>query len=185
MGSFSVFRVFRGRFILRVSDRSDDLKVRGLLVSPQTSLAMTTILTLDIKLSGWRAGASSWSARVEVPESFTLSELHGTIQRLVTFDDDHLREFFAGRNWRDRKVTFGEPASPFEINEGEEVPLSEVFPLPKGYKLYYNFDFGDDWMFEITCHPESTQAARKSKRAKLIHEKGRRPVQYLSEDDEG
>jgi hypothetical protein len=146
---------------------------------------MTTILTLDIKVSGWRTGASSWSARVEVPGSFTLSELHFTIQRLVDFDDDHLHEFFAGRNWRDRKITFGEPATPFEINEGEEVPLSEVFPLPKGQKLYYNFDFGDDWLFEITCHPETKRANRKAKRAKLIHEKGRRPIQYPSEDDEG
>jgi hypothetical protein len=147
--------------------------------------AMTTILTLDIKLAGLRAGANSWSARVEVPESFTLSELHFAIQRLVSFDDDHLHEFFAGRNWRDRKTTFSESASPLDINEGEEVLLSEVFPLPKGQKLYYNFDFGDDWLFEITCHPEVKQADRKAKRAKLVHEKGRRPIQYPSEDDEG
>ncbi|MBI4191036.1 MAG: hypothetical protein HY525_10920 [Betaproteobacteria bacterium] len=146
---------------------------------------MTTILTLDIRLSGWRTRASSWSARVEFPESFTLSDLHFTIQRLVAFDDDHLHEFFAGRNWRDRKVTFGEPASPLEVNEGDEVPLSEVFPLPKGQKLYYNFDFGDNWLFEITCHPDTKQSDRKAKSAKLIHEKGRRPIQYPGEDDEG
>ena len=147
---------------------------------------MTTILTLDIKLSGWRTGASSWSAQIEVPGSFTLSELHRTIQRLVAFDDDHLHEFFAGRNWRDRKATFGEPAgSPFELNEGEEVPLAEVFTLPKGQKLYYNFDFGDDWLFEITCHPETKQTNRKIKRARLIQEHGHRPIQYPSEDDEG
>lgn len=147
---------------------------------------MTTMLTLDIKLSGWRAGKSSWAARIEVPESFTLIELRETIQRLVDFDDDHLHEFFTGRNWRDRKVTFGESAeTPFELNEGEEVPLSEVFPLPKGQKLYYNFDFGDDWLFEITCHSETKQAKRSTRRAKLIHEKGRRPIQYPGEDDEG
>lgn len=154
-------------------------------VSPRARMVMTTILTLDIKLSGRRTGARSWSARVEVPENFTLSELHFTIQRLVDFDDDHLHEFFAGRNWRDRKVTFGEPASPFELNEGEEVPLSEVFPLPKGQKLHYNFDFGDNWMFEITCRPEAKQADRKTKRAQLIQEKGRRPIQYSGEDDVG
>lgn len=147
---------------------------------------MTTILTLEIRLSGWRAGPNSWAARIEVPESLTLIELHSTIQRLVDFDDDHLHEFFAGRNWRDRKISFGEPAeTPFGLNEGEEVPLSEVFPLPKGQKLYYNFDFGDDWLFEITCDPKTMQAKRKTKRAKLIHEKGRRPIQYPGEDDEG
>lgn len=147
--------------------------------------AMTTIVTLDIKLSGWRTGANSWSARVEVPESATLSDLHHTIQRLIDFDDDHLHEFFAGRNWQDRKVTFGEPASPLELNEGEEAPLSEVFPLPKGHKLYYHFDFGDDWLFEITCRPDAKQADRKMKNPRLVQEEGRRPKQYPGEDDEG
>ena len=146
---------------------------------------MTTILTLDIKLSGWRTSADSWSARIEVPADTTLSELHDTIGRLVHFDDDHLHEFFAGRNWRDRKVTFGEPASPLEINDAEEVPLSKVFPLHKGHKLYYHFDFGDDWLFEVTCHSDTRQAARKSRKPRLAQEKGHRPIQYPGEDDEG
>jgi hypothetical protein len=146
---------------------------------------MPTILTLDLKLSGWRAGEGSWSARVEVPDRFTLYDLHLVIQGLVDFDDDHLHEFFAGRNWRDRKITFGEPASPLEVNEAEEVALAEVFPLPRGLRLIYNFDFGDDWMFEITCDPKTTHLPRARKRAKLLHERGSRPIQYPHEDDEG
>ena len=145
---------------------------------------MTTIVTLDIKLSGW-TGANSWSGRVEVPEDTTLSELHYTIQQLVDFDDDHLHEFFAGRNRRDRNVTFGNSASPLDLNEGEEAPLSSVFPLPKGHKLYYHFDFGDDWLFEITCRPDAKQVDRKAKYPRLVQEKGRRPKQYDDEDDEG
>ena len=142
------------------------------------------IVTLDIKLPDSRTGANSWSARVEVPESLTLSDLHHTIQRLVEFDDDHLHEFFAGRNSRDRKVTFGESESPFEVNEGEEAPLSEVFPLPKGHKLYYLFDFGDYWLFEITRRPVAKQADRTTKYPRLVQEKGRRPEQYAGEADE-
>lgn len=65
---------------------------------------MPMIFTLDIKLSGWRMEKNAWSARVEVTENFTLDELHGTVLRLVGFDNDHLQAFFAGRNWRDRKV---------------------------------------------------------------------------------
>ena len=145
---------------------------------------MTTILTLEIKLSGWHTGANSWSARVEVPESITLSDLHYTIQRLVDFDDDHLHEFFAGRNGRDRKVTFGEAASPFDLNEREETPLSDVFPLTKGHKLYYHFDFGDDWLFEIASRPDRKPADRRAKYPRLVHEKGHRPKQYPGGDDE-
>ena len=143
------------------------------------------IVTLDIKLPGARTDANSWSARVEVPESTTLSELHHTIQQLVEFDDDHLHEFFAGRHGRDRKVTFGESDSPFDFNEAEEAPLSEVFPLPKGYKLYYLFDFGDYWLFQITRRSVAKQADRTTKYPRVLQENGRRPEQYPGEVDEG
>jgi 3-mercaptopyruvate sulfurtransferase SseA len=52
-------------------------------------------------------------------------------------------------------------------------------------RLNYNFDFGDDWMFEITCDPKTTHLPRARKRAKLIHERGSRPIQYPHENDEG
>ncbi len=146
---------------------------------------MTLIVTLDIKLSGWRKDANSWLARVEVPESTTLRELHQTILRLVDFDDDHLHEFFAGRNSRNRKIIFGEPVSPLEINEEEDVPLTQVFPLPKGHKLYYLFDFGDDWLFEITRRPITKQADPMTSYPRLVQEQGLRPEQYPSANDDG
>ncbi len=147
---------------------------------------MPTVLTLDIRLSGWRDGGSGWSARIEVPGRFTLDELHYTIQALVKFDDDHLHEFFVGRNWRDRKVVFGEGAeSPFAANEAETTPLEEVFPVPKGQKLFYHFDFGDDWIFEVVCDPKASRVGRQFKRPRLIQERGQRPEQYPNEDDEG
>ena len=145
---------------------------------------MTTIWTLDIKLAGWRrGGADRWSARIEVPDSFTLTDLHDTIQQLVDFDDDHLHEFFAGRTWRDRKATFGGAISPYEVNEDEEIPLSRVFPLPEGRRLFYNFDFGDDWLFEITRRPGTKQVAEKTTVATIVSEKGRPPEQYPDEGD--
>jgi hypothetical protein len=140
---------------------------------------MSTILTLDIKLCRGPTRTSSWTARIEVAEIFTLSELHSIIQQLVDFDDDHLHEFFAGRSWRDRKVTFGDPDDEGSV----EVPLSDIFPLPKGQKLYYNFDFGDDWLFQIACRSQREQTGRALNRATLIEEKGRKPIQYPSEDD--
>ena len=143
---------------------------------------MTTALILDVKLCVGRTSGASWSARIEVPKSFTLSELHSTILRLVDFDDDHLHEFFVGRNWRDRKQTFGEPDGD---GTEEDVQLSSVFPVSKNQKLYYNFDFGDNWLFEIACRPNKTPADRTLKGATLIQEKGHKPIQYPGDDDEG
>jgi hypothetical protein len=101
-------------------------------------------LPLDIKRCGRRTRARPWSAQIEVPDGLALSGLHSTIQELIDFDDDHLHEFFVGRSWRDRTASVSEA----DLDEGEDVPLSGVVPLPKGQKLYYAFDFGDNWPFE-------------------------------------
>ena len=38
----------------------------------------------------------------------------------------------------------------------DDPPLCEIYPLPERLKLYYWFDFGDDWKFEIkkARHPK-------------------------------
>jgi hypothetical protein len=139
---------------------------------------MAEILTLKLALSGWRAGDNAWSAVIEVPEDMTLGDLHYTIQELVNFDDDHLHQFYAGRDWRKRTVEFGEPESPFEANDAEDVKLSDVFPLEKKHNLYYHFDFGDDWIFEIKCRAGKTPVNRRAKYPRVVEKSGRRPTQY-------
>jgi hypothetical protein len=139
---------------------------------------MMQILTLQITLSGWRAGGRPWSARIEISEGATLADLHYTIQKLVGFDDDHLYEFYAGRNWRERKIEFGGPASPLDASEVDAVKLSNVFPLPKTCKLYYHFDFGDDWIFEIESPAQTKPINRRAKYPRIVEQTGRRPRQY-------
>ena len=31
----------------------------------------------------------------------------------------------------------------------DEIALQRIWPLPKSMKLFYWFDFGDDWKFQI------------------------------------
>jgi hypothetical protein len=57
--------------------------------------------------------------------------------------------------------------------------------LPKGHKLYYHFDFGDDWVFEISRRQHGKQGDRNAIYPQLLQEMGRRPIQYPSGDDEG
>ena len=135
---------------------------------------MPMIFTLDITISGWRTAEDAWSARIEVTQDFTLAELHEAILQLVEFDNDHLHAFFVGRTWRSRKVAVGEPAdTPFGFNEGEDAPVGGFFPLPKGRKLFYHFDFGDDWLFEIARRRYSKQADPISGYPRVVHENGR------------
>jgi pRiA4b ORF-3-like protein len=139
---------------------------------------MPEILTLNIALSGWRAAEHRWSSVIEVSEETTLADLHYIIQELVKFDDDHLHEFYAGQHWRQRKFQFGEASSPFEENEAEDIGLSAVFPLEKKYHLYYHFDFGDDWIFEIKCRLGRKPMAPRAKYPRIVERSGRRPRQY-------
>jgi len=95
-----------------------------------------------------------WSRTIEVREDFTLRELHKYIQDIVEFDDDHLYEFFLGRNPRNKSRSVS-----------KSLKLNQIYPSD-GMKLYYLFDFGDSWLFEI----------RKSRKKKTEHTKQKYPV---------
>lgn len=57
--------------------------------------------------------------------------------------------------------------------------LAELFPLPKGQRLFYWFDFGDDWKFSIGRTRTAPQTPEKGNRyPRLIGTRGDTPVQY-------
>jgi hypothetical protein len=89
---------------------------------------------------------------IEIGDDASLEDLHLAIQGAVAFDNDHLYDFYAGRNHRNRQIGYADDVA-WEWKEQEavfaELTLGEdVYPL-EGLKLYYHFDFGDDWIFEI------------------------------------
>ena len=87
---------------------------------------------------------------IEIDSGSSLFELRDAIQDAVGFARDHLFEFFGGPHHRRRKLVY-EDSYEWEDNFDTyaQIRLEEVYPLPKGLKLYYHFDFGDDWYFEI------------------------------------
>jgi pRiA4b ORF-3-like protein len=60
----------------------------------------------------------------------------------------------------------------------EDPGLDEIFPLPKPLKLYYWFDFGDDWKFEIKKARQEKEAEPRVKYPRVIERAGPNPVQY-------
>jgi len=109
----------------------------------------------------------------------TLGTLHDTIQELSGFDNDHLFTFFMARG------PSGQRTSVVETDQREEerdrlyeIPLREVFPLEQNMKLFYWFDFGDDWMFQIRQRRQPTPENPGTEYPKIIGEIGPRPVQY-------
>lgn len=47
--------------------------------------------------------------------------------------------------------------------------------------LLFKFDYGDDWMFRVTCTGEAE--TKPFKRPKLLSTTGKPPEQYLDGDD--
>ncbi len=118
------------------------------------------VFTLTIELIFGETD-EGWKRIIEVPENSILSDLHLFIQKIIGFDNDHMYEFYAGKNWRNKKIKYSEEgATPFESNEFGEILLKDVYPLA-GLKLYYLFDFGDNWTFEI----------KKSRKKKYIEKR--------------
>ena len=87
---------------------------------------------------------------IEIDSESSLFDFHEAIQDAVGFDRDHLFKFHAGRNWRNRMVVFDDSFNwEDRFDSYESITLAQIYPLPKSCKLYYHFDFGDSWYFEI------------------------------------
>jgi Plasmid pRiA4b ORF-3-like protein len=137
---------------------------------------MPNILTLEIKVLHHHTDAKPWSVKVAAAEDTSLADLHLAIQEFVDFQNDHLYEFFIGRHEGHRKIIF-RAADLFdedhflsdEQNGGDDTtPLSQIFPTPKSHKLFYLFDFGDDWCFSIACKSIKPQTEPTITKIKLI-----------------
>jgi len=145
---------------------------------------MKTIYTLSIECV-WGAYLKDRFLRiVEVPTDMTLGEMHFLMQDLTGFDDDHMSTFYAANTLRGKKVWLTDSG---EWEEGHDavdggplwdIPLHNVFPLPKHKKLYYWFDFGDDWKFEIRKKGKDGTPVSGVKYPRVIHKEGPKPEQY-------
>jgi hypothetical protein len=71
-----------------------------------------------------------WEATIEVPDICSLFDLHLFIQKIINFDNDHLFEFYPGRNDRNRKIEFsGNSGYPFDGGDYETILLKNIYPL--------------------------------------------------------
>ncbi len=117
----------------------------------------------------------------EMDSSSTLSDLHIAIQDAVEFDNDHLFMFYIASTYRNRdRITFD-----MENGNVYDVTLEDIFPLPQGMKLFYLFDFGDEWLFKISKSRKKPQEPKKGvKYPRIIKSIGENPPQYPIWDDE-
>ncbi|WP_158972653.1 hypothetical protein [Paraglaciecola sp. L3A3] len=102
------------------------------------------INTIKIKLPDPRE-QNYWECIIEVDGDTSLEDLHFIIQGAVEFDNDHMYEFFIAKTERAYE------RNSFVCNEQQIVNTSiESFTqAAKGKKMFYLFDYGDSWLFQI------------------------------------
>src|ERR1022692_2847661 len=90
--------------------------------------------------------------RLEFASDLYLDEVHAVIQAAFGWTDSHLHRFGSGPDYYSRDTEYY--LCPFEVSEGEtgtpedEVRLDEVL-RDAGGRLFYCYDFGDDWQHVI------------------------------------
>ncbi len=136
------------------------------------------IYELTIKLPPGTEDECFWKRTVEVPEDFSLINLHYYIQKIIDFDDDHLFAFYIGKNYRRREIIFREEYDfNYEEYESIDTKLNQIYPIT-GRKLYYLFDFGDNWLFEIKKRRKVQFAKKGIKYPRIIESLFTNPEQY-------
>lgn len=138
------------------------------------------IWTLRVKCDSGRFLVDDCVRVIEMKSDSSLLDLHDAIQDAVGFDQDHFFEFFAGRRPRNRKVeyaaTFDSEAA---LDTYADISLEQIFPLPGKCRLFYHFDFGDDWYFSITKSRKKAFEAMPGVEYPRVTEKlGPDPEQY-------
>lgn len=123
---------------------------------------------------------------IEIDSKSSLFDLFSFIQDSIGFDRDHIFEFFAGRNPRNRKLVFGDNFDwESSVDIYIETTLEKVYPLPKSCKLYYHFDFGDNWYFEIKKSRKKPREPEKGVQyPRIVETIGSAPKQYGSWGEE-
>lgn len=115
--------------------------------------------------------------KIAVPSDFTFLKFHQVIQVIFGWEDYHLFEFRDKEYQGKIRISvpieddFFDPDFFAEAQDSSKVKLSDIF-TDKVRKFIYVYDFGDNWVHEITL--EST-ADKKANKAICLSGKGACP----------
>jgi hypothetical protein len=116
---------------------------------------------------------------IALDDFLSLYDLHLKILESVDFDNDHLFAFFTANTpspWAKRKyLTYEDDWEARHVFYDETI-LKDIWPLGRK-KLYYRYDFGDDWVFEIR-KMRSLKSDVEIKTPSILDKIGPHPEQY-------
>jgi len=133
---------------------------------------------------------------IEIIENQSLADLHESIFYAFDRDDEHLYSFFlTGRAMKSTRGIYDFPeithpmnledlfgSSDREKHDAEKTKIRDLDLVEKD-KIYYLFDFGDDWWHELTVL-KIEEASSPKGYPKIVKIVGDSPEQYPDYDDD-
>lgn len=122
---------------------------------------------------------------IEIDENMDLLDLHDVIQDAFNFGRDHPFVFYLANSsspWAQKhRLTHNEDWKHIE-SDFAQIRLKDLYPLGRK-KLYYLFDFGDQWIFEIRKARGAQKKESDVTYPRVVESIGADPVQYPISDE--
>ncbi len=141
---------------------------------------MSKVYTLSITCVAGRYLSEKYGVVCEVPADFTLDRLASLILHVVGFDGDHLSEFYVANSLRGKRVELGDS----DDDDTATLRLCDIFPLAPRKKLYYTYDFGASWRFEIVPKGKLASAQDGLQYPRPVSQEGAKPREYGPDDND-
>ncbi len=138
------------------------------------------ILTLTIECVRGAYLKETCTRVIEIDEEASLYDLHDSVQDAFDFGRDHPFDFFLASTSSPyavkKRLTDKEERGDRE-NDFFKTRLKNIWPTGRK-KLYYLFDFGDKWTFEIRKARGVKEPKRGVNNPRVIRAIGPNPEQY-------
>ncbi|WP_305822329.1 IS1096 element passenger TnpR family protein [Massilia brevitalea] len=143
---------------------------------------MNTILTLSITCISGAHLVEDYRFVLALQAESTLEELGACILEVLDFDGDHLSEFYVANTPHGKRAWSTKLVEPEGDTDDWQTRLCGLYPLGHNKKLYYRYDLGAEWQFEIVRKGRETSALEGQAYPVLVMEEGIKPLEYGDDD---
>ncbi|MEO5934595.1 MAG: hypothetical protein ABIQ08_13740 [Duganella sp.] len=145
---------------------------------------MKSIYTLSIKCVSGRYLSGAFSFVLELPADSMLDDLASEILDVVDFDGDHLSDFYLANSLRGKRTWFT-PDGEWDPDNSDiwDRRLCDIYPLDRNKKLYYAYDAGASWRFEIVKKGKEKNALAGQEYPHVVAQEGVMPLEYGPDED--
>jgi hypothetical protein len=133
------------------------------------------IITIVVKLVFSVETQRDWERTIEIPHEITLECLHDYLQCVLDFDNDHDYEFYTANSPSGIKQV----SHYYDSDEVMDKSLGELLESKLKKKLYYCYDLGSNWIFQISkTRKKSFEPVRNIRYPRVTDKTGSKLKQY-------